>query len=243
MTNPLIQKLARVIKLTDEDEQILTRLCGTVRQLPAKRDLIREGDRPDHVRLMLDGWAARYKVLPDGARQFTAMLIPGDFCDLHVTILSRMDHSIAALSPVTVAEVPHDAIEELARNRPDLSRALWWTTLVDEAVLRSWIVNVGRRDACRRIAHLICEMHLRLSHVGLVEEDRFDMPLTQEELGDALGLTPVHTNRMLKRLHEEGWIKWHRGPMKILDLEGMRAAAQFDPNYLHGSQLRRAPGL
>ena len=191
---------------------------------------------------MLEGWAARYKVLPDGARQITAFLIPGDFCDLHVTILAQMDHSITALSPVTVVDVPHEAIEELARSRPDLSRALWWTTLVDEAVLRSWIVSLGRRNACQRVAHLICEMHLRLTHIGLVKDDLFDMPITQEELGDAVGLTAVHCNRTLKKLHQEGLIEWRRGLVTILDLKCLRSAAGFDSTYLHGGELRAVAG-
>jgi CRP-like cAMP-binding protein len=234
MTNLLIRKLSRVIKLSDDDERLLTSLCGNTRQLPAKRDIIREGDRPDHVRLVLEGWAGRYKVLPSGARQITAFLIPGDFCDLHFTIIAQMDHSITALSAVTVADVPHDALEELAQSRPDLSKALWWTTLTDEAVLRAWIVSLGRRNACERIAHLICEVHVRLSHIGLVEDDRFHMPLTQEDLGDALGLTTVHCNRTLKKLHKEGWIEWRRGAMTIIDLKSLRTAAGFDPDYLHG---------
>lgn len=118
---------------------------------------------------------------------------------------------------------------------------MWWTALVDVAVLRSWIVNLGRRNACARIAHLICEMHGRLSHVGLVEGSCFEMPLTQEELGDAVGLTSVHCNRTLKKLHELGWIEWHRGAVTILDLKGLKAAAGFGANYLHSGHLRRLP--
>ena len=138
---------------------------------------------------MLSGWAARYKLLPDGTRQITAFLIPGDFCDLHVTILREMDHGILALSPATIAYIPHQAMQDLPLNRPALARALWWATLVDEAVLRAWIVTIGRRDAHEGVAHLLCELHARMRNVGLVEEGAFSLPLTQEELADALGLT------------------------------------------------------
>jgi CRP-like cAMP-binding protein len=241
ISNPLIAKLANVIELSPEDRATLNHLCGTIRHVTDNRDIIREGDRPNHVHLVLKGWAARYKVLPDGRRQITAFLVPGDFCDMHITILQEMDHSISALTPVTVADVPHDAIEELARSRPDLTKALWWTTLVDEAVLRSWIVNLGRRNAFERIAHLICEMHLRLTHVGLVKDDRFGLPLTQEELGDATGLTPVHINRVLGRLRAENLFEWQRGTITILDMEGLRRVAGFDPNYLHSKPLAASP--
>ena len=204
-----------------------------MRRIDAHQDIIREGASPDHVHLILDGWAARYKIVPDGARQITAFLIPGDFCDAHVTILRQMDHGITALTPATVAYIPQAAFEALPLGRPELARALWWATLVDEAVLRSWIVNLGRRDAHEGVAHLLCELEVRLRHVGLVQDDRFDLPLTQETLADALGLTAVHTNRVLQRLRSEGLIVLEAGALTILDPAGLRRAAGFDPNYLH----------
>jgi CRP-like cAMP-binding protein len=144
-----------------------------------------------------------------------------------------MDHGITALTPATIAFIPHGEMEALMERRPALARALWWSTLVDEAVLRSWIVNLGRRDAYESIAHLMCEMHVRMEHVGLVQDDRFDLPLTQEELADSLGLTPVHINRILQRLRGEGLITLKERMLTILDIEGLRKAAGFDPNYLH----------
>ena len=134
--------------------------------------------------------------------------------------------------------MPHGAIEQLTVKRPDLVRLLWWATLVDEAVLRSWIVSIGRRNAFGRAAHLFCEMHLRLSHIGLVEDDSFVFPLTQEELGDALGLTPVHTNRTLTKLRNETLMTWQRGIVSIHDLRRLQDVAGFDPNYLHAGALR-----
>ena len=148
-------------------QQALAELGGKVGVVEAKRDVIRDGENPGHVHIVLEGWAARYKVLADGSRQITAFLLPGDICDLHITILSQMDHGIVALTDARVAYVPHQVMEDLPINRPQLGRALWRATLIDEAVLRSWLVNVGRRDAEKRIANLFCALHARLSLVGL----------------------------------------------------------------------------
>lgn len=188
----LMAKLDVTSDLSDEDRQAVRRLCRSGKQVEARRDIIKEGDRPEHVHLMLEGWAARYKVVPDGARQIMAFMLPGDFCDLHVTILGEMDDGIVALTPAKVGFVRDEDIDELTGERPQVGRALWRATLIDEAVLRSWIVNIGRRDAAERVAHLFCELHARLKLVGLVEEDQFDLPLTQDVLADATGLTPVH---------------------------------------------------
>ena len=229
----LIAKLEIGSPLGKEDRDALLTLCGNVRKVEANRDIIREGESPDHVHLMIEGWAARYKIVPGGGRQITAFLIPGDFCDAHVTILRQMDHGIVALTPAAVAYIPQAVFEALPLGRPELARALWWATLVDEAVLRSWIVNMGRRDAYEGVAHLLCELEVRLLHVGLVLDGHFDLPLTQEELADSLGLTPVHTNRVLQRLRSEGLIKLKGGALTILDRNGLRKAAGFDANYLH----------
>lgn len=232
-TNPLISKLEIIASLSEEDRRALWDLCRDVREIPARCDILCDGDRPDHIHIILAGWAARYKVLEDGSRQITAFLIPGDFCDLHVTILRQMDHGILALTPATVAYIPHQAMQDLPLNRPALARALWRATLVDEAVLRAWIVNIGRRDAYGAIAHLLCELHVRMRNVGLVEDGRFSLPLTQEELADALGLTPVHVNRVIQRLRREGLITLQGRQLTVDDLGGLREAAGFDPSYLH----------
>jgi CRP-like cAMP-binding protein len=233
--NPLIAKLQSVAELLEDDLKALADLCGDARDVGARRQVIREGDRPVHVHLVVEGWAARYKLLPDGARQITALLLPGDFCDLHVTILGEMDHSIATLTKAKIAYIPRDRMDALAE-RPKLTRALWWATLVDEAVLRAWIVNIGRRDAYEAIGHLICELHCRMKNVGLALDHAFELPLTQEEFADALGLTPVHVNRVLQRLRAEGLITLKRGALEILDYPRLEAAAGFNSNYLHIEQ-------
>jgi CRP-like cAMP-binding protein len=198
----------------------------------ARRNVIREGERPDHVHLIVEGWAARYKLLADGARQITAFLIPGDFCDLHVTILGEMDHSIMTLTRAKVAYIPRSKMDVLTE-RPGLAKAFWWATLVDEAVLRAWIVNVGRRGAFEAIGHLMCELYVRMKNIGLADDHVFELPLTQEELGDALGLTPVHVNRVLQRMRSDDLISFKGGWLTIHDYRGLEKASGFNPNYLH----------
>jgi CRP-like cAMP-binding protein len=233
--NPLEAKLATVADLGEGDREALAGLCEDAREMRPRRNIIREGDRPEHAHLMISGWAARYKLLPDGSRQITAFLIPGDFCDIHITMLGEMDHSIVTLTEAKVAFIPRKQIEELT-NRSKLAKALWWATLVDEAVLRAWVVNVGRRSAYEAVGHLICELYVRMKNVGLASGTSFELPLTQEELADALGLTPVHVNRVLQRMRTEELISFKRGSLEILDYRRIRDASGFNPNYLHIEQ-------
>ncbi|HEX9947950.1 MAG TPA: Crp/Fnr family transcriptional regulator [Allosphingosinicella sp.] len=232
LVTPLLAKLQTRARLSDQDRDNLHSLYADAREIGARRSIIREGDRPEHVHLMVEGWAARYKLLPDGDRQITAFLIPGDFCDLHVTILGEMDHGIATLTRSKVAFIARTRMEELTE-RPSLAKAFWWSTLVDEAVLRSWIVNVGRRDAFEAVGHLFCELYVRMKNIGLVDHHRFELPLTQEEIGDALGLTSVHVNRVLQRLRSEDLISFRQGLLTIHDYRALEKASGFNPNYLH----------
>ena len=230
--NPLLVKLQTATDLSPDDIAALASLCDDVREFGPRRSIIREGDRPERVHLIVEGWAARYKIVPGGARQITAFLIPGDFCDLHVTILGEMDHSISTLTAARIAFVSRGRIEALI-GRPEIARAFCWATLVDEAVLRAWIVNAGRRDAFEAVGHLICELHVRMKNVGLAAGHRFELPLTQEEIADALGLTPVHVNRVLRRLRSEALITLRRGILEILDYRRLEKACGFNANYLH----------
>jgi len=232
--NSVIAKLATIGDLHEADVEQLVALCQDVRTIAAKRDILTEGERPDHVHVIIEGWAARYKTLASGSRQIVALLIPGDFCDLHVAALEQhMDHAIVPLGRCRVAYIPNAGLDVLTAGHNGLTRALWWATLVDESVLREWVLNVGRRDAYQRISHLLCEMHARMQMVGLVEDGRLAFPLTQEELADATALTAVHTNRTLRRLREDGLIEIGSGMLTVLDVERLRKAAGFDPGYLH----------
>jgi CRP-like cAMP-binding protein len=230
--SPLLTRLESVCRLTEGDRTALSTLCEDPRDMGARRNVIREGERPDHVHLMIEGWAARYKLLADGTRQITAFLIPGDFCDLHVTVLEEMDHSIITLTRAKVAYIPRSKMDALTE-RPGLVKAFWWATLVDEAVLRAWIVNVGRRDAFEAIGHLMCELYVRMKNIGLTDDHRFELPLTQEELGDALGLTPVHVNRVLQRMRADGLISFKASLLTLLDYKRLESESGFNSNYLH----------
>ena len=238
MPNAFIAKIRTYATLTSKDEALLIAACFDNRRVPARRDLIREGDKPGPVHVMLEGWACRYKLLPDGGRQIVAFLIPGDFCDMHVAVLDHMDHSMATLTPARVAMIPRQQMEVLIDSRPMITQAFWRTQLVDEGVLRAWIVSMGRRDAAERVAHLMCELFLRLSVVGLTDGTSCALPLTQIVIADALGLTPVHVNRVLRSLREAGAMEIERGQLLINDTARLAQIAGFDDNYLHRRMKR-----
>ncbi|MGZ8281477.1 MAG: Crp/Fnr family transcriptional regulator [Allosphingosinicella sp.] len=229
----LIRKLQIFSRLTGSEKALLAALTSDVRTVAARKNIIRDGERPEFVHLIIEGWAARYKVLRDGSRQIIAILLPGDFCDLHVTLLGQMDHGIQTLTECRIAYMRSDDVDKLTCDHNGLTRALWMATLVDESVLRSWIVNNGQREALGRIAHLLCELLYRMEILGLVDVGRFDLPLTQEEIGDAVGLTSVHTNRVLQRLRKLNLIKTGGRMLTVLDVDGLRDAAGYDPSYLH----------
>lgn len=249
MSNPFLRKLAYGTELTDGDREVLLEVSSATRPVAARTDLISEGDEPSDVHLVMSGYACRYKILPDGRRQIMAIFVPGDVCDLHVQILGQMDHSIGTLSDATVVDIPPEAIRRLIAN-PRINRGLWWMTLVDEGTLREWLVSMGQRDAAEQMAHVFCELHLRLRSVGLAEDDSFDLPGTQEDLADLMGITPVHVNRTLAVLRDKGLIEITGRRLGIPDVEGLRAFGGFEPNYLHlrdgkahGDVMREAPVL
>jgi CRP-like cAMP-binding protein len=233
MSNPVVEKLSQGAELSAEDKAALVEACGDVRSFAPRTDVILEGARPANVHAVLEGFACRYKMLPDGGRQIMAWLVPGDFCDLHVAILGEMDHGIATLSDSKIAFISRRRVEGLIAESPALARSLWWATLVDEAILREWLVNMGRRTADKQIAHLFCELLIRLRMVGLADEDSMELPLTQVELADTVGLSSVHVNRVLQQLRDLGLITWRGRTLKVRDVAGLKAFAEFEPNYLH----------
>jgi CRP-like cAMP-binding protein len=209
-------------------------LCDETWTVRAGEDLIRDGERPAWVFLLLEGWAFRYKLMASGKRQILAYLVPGDLCDIHIFILKTMDHGLSMLSPGRVAAITPDRMLDVMDRHPRIERALWWATLVDEAILRQWLVNQGQRDAHDGLAHLFCEMWLRMRAVGLAEERQpFSLPLTQAQLADTLGITPVAVNRALQRLRGDGLITLGRQRLTIHDPERLAAISGFEPNYLH----------
>ena len=232
--DPAIRKLSKGAELSGRDLRTLEHLLSDVRSLAAGRDVIQEGDKPDNVHVVLDGFACRYKILPDGGRQIMAWLVPGDFCDLHIAILGEMDHNIGALSDCRIAFLPRGEIERITQDGGGhLNRALWWATLVDEGVLREWMVGMGRRAADKQIGHLFCELLFRLRLVAKAEGACYLFPVTQEQLADTVGLSAVHVNRVLQQLRTDGLISLERGMLTVLDEARLIAFSDFDPNYLH----------
>jgi len=231
--NPLLRKLANFTTLTEVESNAVRECCGDAREFAAHEDVISQGDRTGGVKLLLQGFACRYKVLEDGRRQIVAYFVPGDLCDLRVFILKRMDHSICAVGPSRVATIAPDDILMLTNNFPKLTRALWWSTLVEEAIAREWIVNVGQRNARERMAHLFCELLFRFRAVGLSDGNSCTLPLTQVELAETLGLSAVHVNRTLQELRRQKLITFEGGTLTIDNLDGLAQLALFHPDYLH----------
>lgn len=231
MSNALANKLSGYIALNASEIDLLVTATANSRAVGAHRDLIREGDEPGPAFVVLEGWACRYKILPDGSRQIMAFMLPGDFCDPHIGSLEQMDHSVGTITSCRIASIPHDRMEALVVATPTLARAFWRAQLVDESISRAWIVSMGRRDAAERIAHLMLELYLRMRNVGLAEGDTCDLPLSQTVVADAVGLTPVHTNRMLRSMHR--MMKLGSGTLTIHDSKALAKLAGFDDNYLH----------
>ncbi|WP_114951981.1 Crp/Fnr family transcriptional regulator [Sphingosinicella terrae] len=239
MPNAFVRKLRRFADLDDEAVGRLVRLTSRAEPRGRGSDLVRQGERPLAMQLLLSGWACRYKSLASGRRQIVGFLLPGDICDLHVTLLRRMDHSIGLLTDACVVAVTAAEEQELERHA-SIRTALTCSTLVDEAILREWLTTVGQRGALARVGHLVCEIWYRLKAVGQVDErERFAFPLTQDVLGDTLGLTPVHVNRMLRRLRDERLIELERKQLRLPDPARLVATCGFDPAYLHLDQKRR----
>lgn len=235
-----VRKLLSLAHLREEDCHLYLEALGRrVRHIPARTDITHEGDNPRAVRVVLEGWACRYKELPDGRRQILAFFVPGDLCDSAVFLLDQMDHSIAAITPVTLGEITPDAFSQMTRESPELADALALNELVTVAIQREWTLGLGQRNALERVAHLLCELHARLEAIGLVTDGQCHMPLTQIDIGSATGLTSVHVNRVLQELRRDGVIELTRRRLSIHRPAALGRAAMFDPIYLHLRQLPR----
>lgn len=229
----LALRLEAFTRLSNDDRAALARVSHVTREVPPRRDVVREGEKPRDVHLVVQGLACRYKTLPDGRRQIVGFFVPGDFCDLNVYVLQEMDHSIAAITRVRVADIDRDAMDALTAERPRITQALWWHELVNASMQREWILNIGQRTAYERLAHLLVEMFLRLRAVGLTQGQCCDFPVTQTDLADATGLTSVHVNRTLQELRRDGLIELAHKRLRIPDLQRLMDASMFNANYLH----------
>jgi CRP-like cAMP-binding protein len=232
LANLLTRKLEGFAPLSGADKDLLDEVILPSRSFGPREDIIHEGEGPAKVHLVLEGFACRYKLLPDGSRQIVSYFVPGDLCSFNSFILRTADHSISTLSPCRIVEIEPDTITRMLE-RPALTRALWWSSLVDDAVLREWLVNIGKRSAEERLAHLLCEIHLRLKAVGLAKSDGFEFPLTQSEIADTMGLSVVHVNRVLQSLRAQGLLDLRGRQVAIPDPARLCQLGQFNPGYLH----------
>lgn len=233
MDSLLIRKLAVFDHLPDSELQALAKTPLRTELVAAGQDVVKDSDGVTESSLLLDGWAARYNVLEGGQRQITAFHVGGDFLNLDSLLLDPVDHSVGALTGCLCAFMRHDDLRNLSEEHPHLGRLLWLNTLVDSATHRQWLVAMGRRSSRDHLAHLLCELYLRLEAVGLASDHKFLLPITQTDVGDAMGISFVHVNRVLRELREADLVTWHQGVVTILDWEGLLAAAEFDASYLN----------
>jgi CRP-like cAMP-binding protein len=239
--SPALRKLEKRVAFSPEDRAAFLNLPFSVRELRLGSYILRERDIIKNCCILLSGFAYRSKIVGNGGRQILSIHIPGDVVDIQHAMLDIADHNIQMLTTGQVALVPAAAVKELAFKHPVIGHALWLETLVDGSIFREWIANVGRRDARTRISHLLCEFTVRLQAAGLTKGDRYELPMTQEQLGDATGLTSVHVNRTLQALRGDGLISSDKRSITIEDWKALTTAGDFDATYLHPEVAQGSP--
>jgi CRP-like cAMP-binding protein len=231
--NPLIRKLESIFPLTDDERQALQNLPMQIAVLKDNQDIVREGDRPSRSCLILSGFACVYKMTVQGKRQIVSFTIAGDVPDLQSLHLKVLDNSVSTISPCRVGFITHEDLREICDRYPRIAAAFWRETLIDAAIFREWVMNVGQREGTSRMAHVLCELLVRLRAVDLVEDHVCDLPITQGEFADALGFTTVHVNRVFQQLRADGLIVTQGTRLTIPDWDKLKQAGEFDPTYLH----------
>ena len=234
----LFLKLKQRDELAEFEQEALSSAVTEVRDADEGDTLVHAGDQLTTSTILLEGLVGRVRDLSDGRRQIIELHVPGDFFDLHAFLLKKLEHSVEALTPIKCATVPHDRLKIITERWPHLSRLLWTATLLDAAIQREKILSIGRRSAISRLAHLLCELYVRLKVVGLAEDHRYRLDLTQAQLADAAGLTQVHVNRTLKELRDRGVVTARGGTVAIDDWPALVAIAEFTDDYLY---LERQP--
>ena len=237
--SPMLRKLRLWVNLTTAQEQALLDLPHSVEVIEKQKVVVREGDDISHCWVVLSGYCVRFKYVGSGGRQIVSIHMKGDLVDLHNALLGVADHGVQTLTACKMAKLPIEAVQQLSDKDPAIKDALWFDTLVDASIHREWVANVGRRDAPTRIAHLLCEFALKLDAVGL-EQMHYELPMTQDQLADATGLTAVHVNRVLQGLEKDGLIE-RITPRSVLigDWKKLAAAGDFQSDYLHLESIRR----
>ncbi|MGX1167025.1 CRP-like cAMP-binding protein [Bradyrhizobium sp. USDA 372] len=233
MPHSFLRKLRHGANLAESDARELVASAGPVRTVRAGEDIMREGEESHGLPLILEGWAVRSRFLSNGKRQCISLLIPGDLAEPFGVLPRFLDHSVSAVTPVKFAPVSVTALRGAARASHSIEEALWWDLLMSIAIEREHIVSLGRRAAVERVGHLLCELHIRLTLVGQADDKGFDLPITQADLGDLLGLSTVHINRSLQELRRRNLISWRARRLTLHDLKELRDLSLFDENYLH----------
>jgi CRP-like cAMP-binding protein len=231
--------LRRRDTILPEEEAAIRAGLSDPRAVAADRTLIRAEEELSASTLLLDGLMCRYKDLKDGQRQISALHVPGDFVDLHSFTLKRLDHNVMALTPCTIATMPHDRLTEITEQHPHLTRVYWFLTTLDASIQREWTLSLGRRTAIQRLAALLCELFIRMEIVALTDGNSFPLNITQTDLAECAGLTPVHVNRTLRELRERGLIDMAPRRMTILDMRGLQDVGEYSTSYLYLEHRQR----
>jgi CRP-like cAMP-binding protein len=239
MIDKHLMKLRARDEISAEEEQAIRNNVREIIKVPADRAAVRAGQLMDHSMILVSGIAGRQKDMRNGKRQITELHVAGDFTDLHSFTLKYLEHDVVALTDCEFAIVPHERLQDMTERHPHLTRVYWFGTNLDAAIHREWVVSLGSRSASARMAHLFCELHVRLGIVGLVRDGSYDLPITQRELAEMLGITPVHANRTLQELRSQGHLEFAGGLVTIKNLDALRRTAEFDPAYLYLERRRR----
>ena len=239
MIDAAFQKLRARDDVTAGEEAVLRAAISCIVHVGKDETFVKANVPLNNSNILVEGLACRYRDMANGERQVTEVHVPGDFVDLHSFPLKRLDHNIMALVPSRIAIVPHDRLREITETEPHLTRLLWLATAMDAAIHREWMVSIGRRSALARIAHMLCELYERMRIVRLTDGLSYRLPLTQVDLAECLGLTPIHVNRTLKELRMRKLVTFRSKLVTITDLPALQAVAEFDANYLFLDRHRR----
>jgi len=229
----LLRRLDSVVSLTESDRRGIAQIPMTVKNFANGQDLVRDGDISTQCILVLDGYLFRHKMANGSQRQIMSFHVPGDIPDLQTLHLPKLDHTVTALGAAVVAFIPHAAFKELLQASPQLTHVFWRESLVDAAIFREWVITLGQRDAIGRVAHLICELVMRLQAVGLAKDMAFTIPWTQSDVADASGISTVHANRVIQELRRLELLEWDSRLIQVRNWDGLASLGDFSPDYLH----------
>lgn len=236
---PFLKRLLDRCELTREEQEAILSIAGTAAQARCNVDIVSPGDTAEHACLVVDGVVGRFGQFVDGRRQITAFHVAGDMCDLHSVVAPKVGWSLQALSTTTMLKVPHSELRGVAKRYPAIAEAFWRDCVVDASILSQWVVNVGRRDARMRLAHVLCEMAIRMEQARLGRRDQYEFQITQSQLADALGLTPVHVNRVLQSLRSDRLVETQGREIRILEWDRPAQVGDFDDAYLETRRPQR----